>query len=120
MLDLLNEEYLKCNYGNNDYWCFSIKNSLFLINFSGGKEYSDPPENLDKINLYNKIGVSIYDIKNNDRMHYHIAVSPRFDYRFKDQSWARDFLTNLGFVSPNVACDIISYCDTMAKYKIFW
>jgi hypothetical protein len=55
----------------------------------------------------------------------HIAIDPANDQQFKSQSWAIGFHRGAAFgyrkkVDPHTLCDILRYCDRMARLKMFW
>lgn len=55
----------------------------------------------------------------------HIAIDPANDPQFKGQPWATDFRRGAAFgyrkkVDPHTLCDILRYCDRMARLKMFW
>lgn len=55
----------------------------------------------------------------------HIAIDPPNDPQFKTQSWAQGFRRGNAFgyrkkVDPHTLCDILRYCDRMARLKMFW
>lgn len=55
----------------------------------------------------------------------HIAIDPSRDQQFKTQPWAQGFHKGRAFgyrkkVDPHTLCDILRYCDKMARLKMFW
>lgn len=55
----------------------------------------------------------------------HIAINPINNNQFKSQPWAQGFQSGpaLGYskkVDPHTLCDILRYCDRMARLKLFW
>lgn len=56
----------------------------------------------------------------------HITINPSTDEQFKSQPWADTFrrhVTGFGYradVSPHTVCEILRYCDRMARLKMFW
>jgi len=55
----------------------------------------------------------------------HIAIDPANDLQFKSQAWATGFHRGTAFgyrkkVDPHTLCDILRYCDRMARLKMFW
>jgi hypothetical protein len=55
----------------------------------------------------------------------HIGIDPKNDAQFKSQPWADKFFRGNGFgyeaeVDRVTLCNILRYCDQMARLKVFW
>ena len=55
----------------------------------------------------------------------HQAIDPSNDQQFKSQPWAQGFHRGTAFgyrkkVDPHTLCEILRYCDKMARLKMFW
>jgi hypothetical protein len=56
----------------------------------------------------------------------HISINPANDPQFKTQSWSQRFrrhITGVGYradVDLHTLCEILRYCDRMARLKMFW
>lgn len=56
----------------------------------------------------------------------HLSIDPNHDTQFKSQPWAKKFrrhITGMGYradVSLHMVCEILRYCDRMARLKMFW
>lgn len=123
--------------------------NTFYVTIYAGKENPAPglPEVLEHLTDYPKLGIELYYWKPqppkeeiemppieiggyrfifNTRCFPHIAIDPSNDPQFKDQSWSKHFrrhVTGVGYradLDIHTVCNILRYCDRMARLKMFW
>ena len=67
-----------------------------------------------------------YRFEFNVRCFPHISIDPTNDPQFNTQVWSKKFqrhVTGMGYradVDPHTFCEILRYCDKMARLKMFW
>jgi len=123
--------------------------NTFYINIYASKENPTPglPEVLGHLIDYDKLGIELYyhrpqppkeelemppieiggyRFEFNVRCFPHIAIDPNTDPQFKTQPWSKYFrrhVTGKGYradVDLHTVCEILRYCDRMARLKMFW
>lgn len=131
------------------WWTCELTNGVIYVHLTGGNEDLSEPSDLEiPLKDYKWFTVELWDHREveNDvapsdvkwqmpgfpefhiKIEYivwpHIAIDPRYDERFKEQSWAKDF--NQGYmgynasVTPATLGEIVRFCDKISGLKAFW